>query len=87
METEPSDQQAIQVALDAFIQTTTMEDAQKVIQQHPDLLSDQADLFFSSIIQSARKQGHEMTAQALDERRDFIRSVRAIRSEKEEQPG
>lgn len=84
METEPSDQPDIQEALNAFIQTGSMEEAQKIIQQYPALLSDQADLLFSSIIQSARKQGHEITAQALDERRDFIRNVRTVLSEKED---
>ncbi|OQY55992.1 MAG: hypothetical protein DRR08_25690 [Candidatus Parabeggiatoa sp. nov. 2] len=87
METESSHQQELQVALDAFIQTATMEDALEVIQQHPALLSDQADLLLSSIIDSARKQGHESTAQALDERRYFIRNVRQEQSEKKEQSG
>ena len=66
----------LQLALNAFLNTTTLEEAYQVIQQYPILLTDQADLFFSSIISSARKQGHEETAMALDERRDFIRSVR-----------
>jgi hypothetical protein len=76
MATQLPHQEDLQVALDAFIQTPSMEDALEVLQQYPDLLSDQADILLSSIIASARKQGHEMTAQALDERRDFIRSVR-----------
>lgn len=66
----------LQLALNAFLNTTTLEEAYQVIQQHPILLTDQADLFFSSIISTARKQSHEETAMALDERRDFIRSVR-----------
>ena len=68
--------ESLQAALGAFIQTTSMEKALLVLQQHPELLTDQADLFFSSIIQSARQQGEENTAQALDERRNFIRSIR-----------
>jgi hypothetical protein len=87
METDSSHHQDLQVALDAFIQTATMAEALEVIQQYPVLLSDQADLLFSSIIDSARKQGHEITAQALDERRDFIRNVRQEQSEKKEQSG
>jgi len=66
----------LQLALNAFLNTTTLEEAYQVIQQHPILLTDQADLFFSSIISTARKQSHEETAMALDERREFIRSVR-----------
>ncbi len=69
-------------ALDTFIQTTTMEEGLDILKQHPELLEDNADLLFSSIIDSARKQGHEITAQALDERRDFIRGVRQELSQK-----
>ncbi len=75
----------LQVALNAFIQTATMEDAVQILQQHPELLSDQADLLFSSIIHSARQEGHEVTAQALDERRNFIRSVRQEIEEQKKQ--
>jgi len=80
MEIESYEPQDIRAALDAFIQTTSMEDALQVIDQHPSLLEDQADLLLSSIIVSAHKEGHELTAQALNERRDFIRSVRQERS-------
>ncbi|MBE9563156.1 MAG: hypothetical protein IMF12_09880 [Proteobacteria bacterium] len=62
--------------IDIFIQTTTMEAAVEVIEQHQELLTDKADIAFSTIIYNARQQGHETTAQALDERRDFIRSIR-----------
>jgi hypothetical protein len=72
----PSDSQKLNQALDAFIQTTTMEQAVDIIEQHPYLLSDQADILLVSIIHTARQQGQELTAQALDERRDFIRSMR-----------
>lgn len=68
--------QGLKPALDAFILTSTMEEGLKVLQQYPELLSDQADLLFSSIINSARKAGHETTAQALDERRNFVRNIR-----------
>ncbi|RKZ39432.1 MAG: hypothetical protein DRQ49_04695 [Gammaproteobacteria bacterium] len=80
MEIESSEPQDIRAAIDAFIQTTSLEDAIQVIEKHPSLLEDQADLLLSSIIISAHKEGHELTAQALDERRDFIRSVRQERS-------
>jgi len=79
MDIDSPDPQALHTALDAFIQTTTMEEALLVLDQHPDLLGDQADLLLAEIINSARKQGHELTVQALDERRDFIRSVRQER--------
>jgi hypothetical protein len=79
MEIELAKPQDMQAALDAFIQTTTMEEALQVLDKYPNLLEDNADILLSSIIDNARKQGHELTAQALDERRDFIRSVRQER--------
>ena len=79
MDIDLPDPQELHIALDTFIQTTTMEEALLVLDQHPNLLEDQADLLLAEIIDSARKQGHELTAQALDERRDFIRSVRQER--------
>jgi hypothetical protein len=72
----PLQEQPLKNALDVFIQTANMEEGLQVLQRYPELLSDQADLLLSSIIHSARQQGHEGTAQALDERRDFIRNVR-----------
>ncbi|HHB92755.1 MAG TPA: hypothetical protein ENK59_06045 [Thioploca sp.] len=68
--------QQLYQAIDAFIQTTTKEQAIEVIDQHQELLTDKADIAFSTIIHNARQQGHETTANALDERRDFIRSIR-----------
>jgi hypothetical protein len=79
MEIESAKPQDMEAALDAFIQTTTMEEALQVLDKYPNLLEDHADILFSSIIDNARKQGQELTAQALDERRDFIRSVRQER--------
>ena len=76
MPTQSPHEQELNVALEMFIQTTTREAGFNILQQHPELLEDNADLLLSSLIDSARKQGHETTAQALDERRDFIRSVR-----------
>ncbi|MDM8565525.1 hypothetical protein QUF74_07715 [Candidatus Halobeggiatoa sp. HSG11] len=73
MENQPSE---LYQAIDAFIQTTTMEEAIEIIEQHQELLTDNADILFSTIISNARTQGHENTAKALDERRDFIRSIR-----------
>jgi len=81
MATQSPNNQELHHALDAFIQTTTMDEGIVVLKQHPQLLSDHADLLFSSIIDNARKQGHKVTAQALDERRDFIRGVRQELSE------
>jgi aromatic ring-opening dioxygenase LigB subunit len=83
MNVESTQSSELQLAFNAFLNTMTLEEAYQVIQQHPILLTDQADLFFSSIISSARKQGHEETAMALDERRDFIRSVRQELAENE----
>ena len=67
---------SLEPALHAFIKSTTMDEGLQILKKYPELLSDDADILFSTIIINARKQGHETTAKALDERRDFIRSVR-----------
>ncbi len=67
-------------AIDAFIQTTTMEEALEIVEQYPELLTDKADILFSTIISNARQAGHDTTVQALDERRDFIRGIREEKS-------
>ncbi len=66
----------LEPALHAFIKSTTMDEGLQILKKYPELLSDDADILFSTIIVNARKQGQETTANALDERRDFIRSVR-----------
>ena len=71
-----ADELTLEECLAAFLQTTTLEEAYTLLHRHPVLLSDQIDLLLSAIINSARQQGQEQTASALDERRDFIRSVR-----------
>lgn len=81
MNTDLPPQSNLQMALEAFLQTATLEEAYQLLEQYPELLTDQADLLLSSIISDAYKQGHETTAMALDERRDFIRSVREELSE------
>ena len=76
--TEPSEEPTLlQQALEKLIKTATMEEAQQLIEQYPELLTDRADLFISTIMDSALKQGHEQVAHALGERRDFLRSVRS----------
>jgi hypothetical protein len=77
MSTESTEERkTLEPALHAFIKSTTMDEGLKILKKYPELLSDEADLLFSTIIVNARKQGQETTAKALDERRDFIRNVR-----------
>jgi hypothetical protein len=76
MTEKSSSHQDIQAALGAFIRTDRLEEASSVLEEYPILLSDQADVLFSLVIDSARKQGHEDIASALDERRNFLRNVR-----------
>ncbi|GEM_PF-890373 len=68
--------QDLNTALTAFLQTSSLEEAQQLLAQYPVLLSDEMDLWLGTIIHTARQQGQEQAAAGLDERRDFIRSVR-----------
>ena len=78
---ELNEAQELNKALNAFIQTTTMEEGVEILKQYPSLLTDEADILLASIIHRARGQGHEQTAQALDERRNFIRDLRQEQEE------
>lgn len=71
----------LKTAIESLMKTETMEEAYALLAQYPDLLTDQADILLSSIIHAARQQGHENTALALDERRDFLREVRQEQEE------
>jgi hypothetical protein len=42
----PVEEQAVKNALDAFIQTASMEEGRQVLQRYPELLTEQADLLF-----------------------------------------
>lgn len=66
----------LQAALEQFIQTATMEEAYQLLKDCPILLTDQADILLSTLISNAHQQTREDIAMALDERRDFLRSVR-----------
>lgn len=72
----------LSTALASFMKTTTLKQAEKVLQKYPVLLTDEADLLLSSLIHDARQQGMEDAASGLDERRNFIRSVRQEQEEK-----
>lgn len=66
----------LQAALEAFIGTSTLEQALQVLKDYPQLLTDQADILLSTLINSARQQDRAEIVSALDERRNFLRSVR-----------
>lgn len=86
MEAETSEgHDGLSIALTRFLETTSLEQAQGVLQQHPVLLTDEVDLLLGSIIHTARQQGLEETVLGLDERRNFIRSVRLELEGKENQ--
>ena len=83
MNADSSNASNLQTALEALIKTVTVEEAYQLLERYPELVSDQADLFISSIMDTARKQGHDETVAALDERRAFLRNARLESSEQE----
>jgi len=76
IELDAQEDNTLQAALEAFIGTSTLEQALQVLKDYPQLLTDQADILLSTLINSARQQDRAEIASALDERRDFLRSVR-----------
>lgn len=66
----------LKTVFEIFIQTTTLEEAYDILKKYPQLLTDESDIFFSRLIHEARQQGRHEVVMVLDERRNFIRSVR-----------
>lgn len=59
------DIEAIQRAIGKLLYSTSQEDIKQVIQEHSELLSEQADAMLGSAIKNFRKQGDERTVQLL----------------------
>lgn len=71
-----SSSQDLKVAFELFMHTTTLEEAYDILKKYPELLTDSSDIFLSRLIHEARQQGRHDIVMLLDERRNFIRSVR-----------
>lgn len=73
---EEFDIQTIQSALQQLLQISTPQEGIKVLLQYPELLTDQADLLFSNLIEQARGQARGTFVRVLSGLRDLAQEVR-----------
>jgi len=73
-------------ALEKLLAAKTPEESISILQQHPELLSEQADIMLDNLIHHAREQGNDDDAQLLSHLREILQSIRqAIAEEPENQ--
>ena len=82
MSTDQPDYQAMSPTFWAFIDATTSE-AKNILQQYPELLSDQVEKQLKQLIQDARARGQEKIAQTLEERRTLLQTGRQAHAKEE----
>lgn len=83
MNTEEFDIQTIQSALLKLLQASTPKESVKVLRQYPELLTDQADLLFSNLVEQARGQGRDTFVRVLTGLRELAQEVRQKRNNSE----
>jgi hypothetical protein len=64
--------------IQAFIQTDTWATSQRVIEAHPELLSDEADQLMSQLVAVARQQGDTQAEGAFTEHRQLLARCRQV---------
>ena len=64
--------------LQQFIQARTWADSRRILEQHPELLSDESDNLLARLIAAAREQGEEDGERLLAEHRDLLRRCRVV---------
>jgi hypothetical protein len=74
--TEEFDIQTIQSALQQLLQISTPQEGINVLLQHPELLTDQADLLLSNLVEQARGQGRGTFVRVLSGLRELVQEVR-----------
>jgi hypothetical protein len=60
-------------ALQAFIFAETWDASRRVVEEHPELLGDEADALLGQLIESAREQGDDDTLRVLEQHRALLR--------------
>ncbi|WP_287910895.1 hypothetical protein [Chloroflexus sp.] len=64
--------------LNEFITANTWNESQRIVEQHPELLSDEADELLSHWLEAARSQGDASAVRVLEEQRALLRRCREV---------
>ena len=59
--------------LQAFIAADTWAESRRIVEQHPELLTDETDALLGQLVDAARAQGDENAVRIFDQRRALLR--------------
>ncbi len=77
VEEEGSGESLVQ-ALEAFVVAQTWDEAQRIVEEHPDLLREEIGEAIALLVDSAREEGDEETATILREHREILARCREM---------
>ncbi len=83
MSVEQPDFQAMSPAFWAFIDAKSLEEAGNILQQSPELLSEQIEKQLEHMIQDTRVRGQEKITKILEERRALLQTIKQSQKEEE----
>jgi len=69
---------ALAQTLQDFIQADTWDESRRILEAHPELLTDEADALLGQLVQAAQAQGDEDARRILEEHRALLRRCREI---------
>ena len=75
---EAADPLALAQALQDFIQAPTWDESRRVLEEHPELLTDEADSLLTQLANAARAQGDEDAVRLFEEHRALLRRSRQV---------
>jgi hypothetical protein len=64
--------------ISAFIQAKTWDEKRRIVEQHPELLTDEADALLGQLITAAQEQGNENTRQLVEQHRTLLHRCREM---------
>ncbi len=73
----PDPEQLLQTIF-AFIQADTWAESQRIVENHPELLTNEADTLLEQLVQAAREKNDETARQVFEEHRALLRRCRAV---------
>ena len=73
-----SDPRKLLETLQAFINADTWAESRRILDDHPELLSDEADALLAHLVEAARAQGDERARRVLEQHRDLLRRCREV---------
>ena len=75
-DTDAGRQLALAQTLQEFIQARTWDDSRRIVEAHPELLTDEADALLGQLVQAAQAQGDENARRLFGEHRALLRRCR-----------